>query len=196
MDNDKVKPTMYVLGVMMLLGYIILHCVALASLTNGDKEDPVLPGKSGTDNVIAVCGSYLRDMVDCTLLASARHLSSAGCRGAARGELAGFIFTIDCILRASARHPTLPAPVAWPAHPPPPLGAHLQLSFLPAPFYPPPHSLPSPAHPSTQPLPLLGNPSSHRTHSRPWSLPRRRPSSARPWYPPTPSDTIDQAPSP
>ena len=63
MDNDKVRPTMYVLGVMMLLGYIILHCVALASLTNGDKEDPVLPGKSGTDNVIAVCGSYLRDMV-------------------------------------------------------------------------------------------------------------------------------------
>jgi hypothetical protein len=30
----------------------------------------------------------------------------------------------------------------------------------------------------------------------PWSLPRRRPSSARPWYPQTPSDTvtIDQAP--
>jgi hypothetical protein len=35
------------------------------------------------------------------------HLASAGCRVAERGEFAGFIFTIDCTLRASARQPTL-----------------------------------------------------------------------------------------
>ncbi len=44
--------------------------------------------------------------IDCTLLASARHLASAGChcRGAARGELAGLILSIDCTLLASAWH--------------------------------------------------------------------------------------------
>jgi hypothetical protein len=41
--------------------------------------------------------------IDCTLLASSRHLASAGCWGAAL-EPAGFIFTTDCTLLASARH--------------------------------------------------------------------------------------------
>jgi hypothetical protein len=48
---------------------------------------------------------------------------------------------------------------------------------------------PPPTHP-TPPCLLT----THLAHPRP--LPRRRSSSARPWYPPTPSDTIDQAPPP
>ncbi len=35
--------------------------------------------------------------------ASARHLAPAGCRVAARGEPAGFIFTTDCTLRWRGR---------------------------------------------------------------------------------------------
>ena len=57
------------------------------------------------------------------------------------GERAGSIFTIDYTLRASARHPTWQAPVARPAHPPPPC-AHLRPFFLPS----PPHS-PTTSHP-------------------------------------------------
>ena len=71
-------------------------------------------------------------------------------------------------------------------------------------FYPPTpssisHSLCPLTHPSPPipPLPPSRGPILNpHTLTPPWSLPRRRPSSARPWYPPTPSDTIDQAPPP
>ena len=99
----------------------------------------------------------------------------AGCRVAARGEPAGFIFTIDCTLRASARHPT--SPVLCRRISPSP-GAHLWPSFFPSPLNspstPPPHPLspilyaPSPIRaPPSHPCPLLGDPSSTRTHLRP-----------------------------
>ncbi len=42
--------------------------------------------------------------IDCTLLASNRHLASAGCQGVAGREPARLIFTIDCTLLVSARH--------------------------------------------------------------------------------------------
>jgi hypothetical protein len=67
---------------------------------------------------------------------------------------------------------------------------------------PPPHTTTSPTPfyvspispvPSSTPCPLSGtHPHTAETHF-PWSLPRRRSSSARSRYPPTPFDTIDQA---
>ncbi len=69
-------------------------------------------------------------------------------------------------------------------------------------YYPPPHPLspilylPSPI-PLSHPLsPSWGPILNPHTLTPPWSLQRRRPSSARPWYPQMPSDTIDQAPPP
>ncbi len=66
---------------------------------------------------------------------------------------------------------------------------------LPTPFsfYPQPHSLspilnlPSPIPPSQPLSPSLGPIPNQHTLTPPWSLQRRRPSSPRPWYPPTPS---------
>jgi hypothetical protein len=109
--------------------------------------------------------------IDCTLRASARHLTSAGCRGAARGEPAGFIFTIDCTLRASARpgHPTCGSAGASAS---PRRSPTAVLPPLPIPFsyYSPPDSLSPLTHPSIPPLaPLSGtHPHTARTHV-PWS---------------------------
>ena len=136
--------------------------------------------------------------IDCTLRASARHLASAGCRGAVRWELAGSICTIGCTLRASAQHPTWQAPVARPAHSPlPPALTYGCSSSPPHPILLLPHTPFSISpHPSLPPpLASFSGTPPHTAHTHaPWSLLRRRPSSARPWYPPTLSDTINQAP--
>ncbi len=63
MENpERVRQVLVVLSFMTVLGYFVLHCVALVSLTNDEKEDTDT-GKSGIDKIIAVCGSSLRNMV-------------------------------------------------------------------------------------------------------------------------------------
>ncbi len=60
--SEKCWLIIEILGFMFVLGYLILHGVAVASLTNDEKEDTDT-GKSGIDKTIAVCGSSLRNMV-------------------------------------------------------------------------------------------------------------------------------------
>ncbi len=78
-------------------------------------------------------------------------------------------------------------PLQWPSFLPTP--PTLLLSPHPI-FY-----LPNPTHPFIHQLPSGTCPHTAHTHV-PRSLPQRRPSSARPWYPQTPSYNIDQAPPP
>ena len=130
--------------------------------------------------------------------AGLRPAPGLGCREAVRWELAGSICTIGCTLLASAQHPTWQAPVARPAHSPlPPALTYGCSSSPPHPILLLPHTPFSISpHPSLPPpLASFSGTPPHTAHTHaPWSLLRRRPSSARPWYPPTLSDTINQAP--